>query len=178
MDFPENSKVSAFDSLFCSNHIQILKVLLPYTDNQTQKFLAVYIKFLELQYTIDFFQKHPYPLCGCFESETFSQSNHSSNINFGHICSELQPYCTAEERSRLEQICGIIKGMEMYQEMSRTMEMMKDFMPDMGDLFSHDESSASGDSSNQANMLNMLMNMLTPEQKEMFTMLGGMNHDN
>lgn len=178
MDFPENSKVSAFDSLFCTNHIQMLKVLLPYADNQTQKFLAVYIKFLELQYTIDYFQKHPFSLCGCYESETYRQNNHLLNVDFGRICSELQPYCTAAERSRLEQIRGIMKGMEMYQEMSRTMEMIKEFMPDMGDMFSFNENFDTEDSSNHTNIMNMLMNMLTPEQKEMFTILGGMNHDN
>ncbi len=174
MDFSETNKVSAFDALFCTNHIQMLKVLLPYADNQLQKSLAVYIKFLELQYTIDFYQKNPYPLCGCTEQE--------NNLDFGKICEELLPYCTQEERKRLEQLRGLLKGMEMYREMSKTMEMMKEFMPDMGDMFSGNpfgNNSCSDDNpQNQANIMNMLMNMLSPEQKEMFTILGGMNHDN
>ncbi|MBQ9927632.1 MAG: hypothetical protein IJO65_06605 [Lachnospiraceae bacterium] len=56
----------------------------------------------------------------------------------------------------------------MATEMSKTLEMMKEFMPDMSD-FSPD--------GNSFNMEDMLMNMLSPEQKEMFTMFGGMNHD-
>ena len=52
MDSNEHSKVIAFDTLFCTNHIQMLKVILPYMDNQTQKSMAIYIKFLELNYTI------------------------------------------------------------------------------------------------------------------------------
>ena len=53
------SKVIAFDTLFCTNHIQMLKVMLPYMDNQTQKSMAVYIKFLELNYTMEYFRRHP-----------------------------------------------------------------------------------------------------------------------
>lgn len=175
MEFSENNKVSAFDTLFCTNHIQMLKVLLSYTDHQTQKSLAVYIKFLELQYTIEYYQKNPYPLCGCSARE--------QSFDFGKICEELLPYCTQEERSRLEQMQGLFKGMEMYREMSKTMEMMKEFMPDMGDMFSGnpfgDGSFGNDSPQNQANMMSLLMNMLSPEQKEMFTMFGGMNnHDN
>ncbi len=167
MDSPENNKINAFDALFCTNHIQMLKILLPYTDNQTQKSLAVYIKFLELQYTIDFYQKNPYPLCGCTTQE--------QNIDFGKICSELLPYCTENERKHLEQLHQLIKGMEMMQEMTKTMEIMKEFIPDMGDVF---HSGSDTDTYNPTNMMDILMNMLTPEQKEMFTILGGMNHDN
>lgn len=175
MEFSENNKVSAFDALFCTNHIQMLKVLLAYTDHQTQKSLAVYIKFLELQYTIEYYQNNPYPLCGC--------SARDQSFDFRKICEELLPYCTQEERSRLEHIRGLLKGMEMYREMSKTMEMMKEFMPDMGDMFSGnpfgDNSGTDDNSQSQGNMMDLLMNMLSSEQKEIFTMFGGMNnHDN
>lgn len=59
MDKNRSSKVVAFDTLFSTNHIQMLKVLLPYADHQTQKTLAVYIKFLELNYTLDFTESTP-----------------------------------------------------------------------------------------------------------------------
>lgn len=170
MDFTENNKVSAFDALFCTNHIQMLKILLAYTDNQTQKSLAVYIKFLELQYTLEFYQKHPYPLCGC--------TNQEQEFDIGKVCNELLPYCTEEERKHLEQIRSIISGMKMYQEMSRTMEMMKEIMPDMDDMGDIGNLFTSNNTTGQMNIMDLLMNMLTPEQKEMFTMLGGMNHDN
>ena len=68
--------------------------------------------------------------------------------------------------------------MEMYKEMSKTMEMMKDFMPDMGnfsDLFSGGDSSCQG--SGGPDIMNILMNMMTPEQKEMFNLFGGNKHE-
>lgn len=169
MDSNEQNKVIAFDTLFSSNHISMLKIMLPYLDNQAQKSLAVYIKFLELNYTIDFYKKHPHSVCSCMEKE--------ASPDMSKLCEELLPYCTEAEKGQLEQIRSIIKNMEMYREMSKTMEMMKDIMPDAGDfggLFT------GGNSANQAgspDVMNMLMHMLTPEQKEMFDLFGGKTHD-
>lgn len=163
MDSNEHSKVMAFDTLFCTNHIQMLKVILPYMERQTQKSLAVYIKFLELNYTIAYFKNHPYPLCGCGESE--------SAPDLFKLCSELLPYCTENEKKQIEQIRSMFQTMEMYKEMSKTMDLMKDFMPDMADFGTSDNNSTS--SGGGFDIMNMLMNMLTPEQKQMYEMFGG-----
>lgn len=166
MDFSGTDKITAFDTLFSTNHIQMLKILLSYSDTQSQKFLAVYIKFLELNYTIEFckrnqhMQSECFPLCGC------TTRDFSPDIQ--KLCAELLPFCTETEKKQLEQIKNLFQGMSMATEMSKTLEMIKEFMPDMSD-FSPD--------GNSFNMEDMLMNMLSPEQKEMFTMFGGMNHD-
>lgn len=180
MDSNEHSKVIAFDTLFCTNHIQMLKVILPYMDNQTQKSMAIYIKFLELNYTISYFKKHPYPLCGCVERE--------KQADIFKMCSELLPFCTENEKKQIEQLRGVFQSMEMYKEMSQTMDMMKDFMPDMASFmnnFSEDQvfsaeggnppgndgTAPSGSGSGGGfDMMNMLMNMLTPEQRQMYEM--------
>lgn len=181
------NKVIAFDTLFSTNHIQMLKVILPYMDNQTQKSMAVYIKFLELSYTIEFYKKHPYPVCGCMQKEAAP--------DMYEMCSELLPYCTESEKQQLEQLRNMFKTMEMYKEMSQTMDMMKDVFPEMGNLFpasseentSGGEASSSGDTSSKKentsgspfgnmDIMGMLMNMLTPEQKEMFDLFGGNDH--
>lgn len=181
------NKVIAFDTLFSTNHIQMLKVILPYMDNQTQKSMAVYIKFLELSYTIEFYKKHPYPVCGCMQKEAAP--------DMYEMCSELLPYCTESEKKQLEQLRNMFNTMEMYKEMSQTMDMMKDVFPEMGNLFSTSseentsggEASSSGDASSKKenasgspfgnmDIMGMLMNMLTPEQKEMFDLFGGNDH--
>lgn len=161
MEPTDQNKVAAFDTLFSTNHIQMLKIMLPYMDNQTQKSMAVYIKFLELNYTIEFYKKNPCPLCGCMEK--------GASPDIQKLCTELLPYCTDEERKKIEQIRNLLQSMEMYKEMSKTMEMMKDFMPDMT---SSAEGSGQADE-NGFDMMGMLMNMLTPEQKQMFEMFGG-----
>ena len=105
------------------------------------------------------------------------------------LCAELLPYCTEEEKKQLEQLRGIFQSMEMYREMSKTMDMMKDIMPDMSSFFqsSNDASDPGGDAANAfssasgtgggPDIINMLMNMLTPEQREMFHLFGGNNHE-
>lgn len=134
--------------------------------------MAIYIKFLELNYTIEYFKKHSSPLCGCMERE--------SPPDIFKMCSELLPYCTENEKKQVEQIRSVFQSMEMYKEMSKTMDMMKDLMPDMAafsSAFSADSDSPSSDSENNSqggfDMMNMLMNMLTPEQKQMYEMFGG-----
>lgn len=169
MDFDGRDKVIAFDTLFCTNHIQMLKIMLPYMDNSIQKTLAVYIKLLELNYTISFYHKNPGSLCGCIQQK--------SSPDFKELCTELLPYCSEKEKKQLEQMRSLFQGMEMYQEMARTMELMKEFMPD-ADLFSAFGSEGQKSDNTAAggfDMMSMLMNMLTPEQKEMFEMFGG-NH--
>ncbi|MDY2699833.1 MAG: hypothetical protein SOV61_09825 [Lachnospiraceae bacterium] len=170
MDSNEHNKVIAFDTLFCTNHIQMLKIMLSYMDNQTQKFMAVFIKFLELNYTINYFKRHPFPLCGCAEKE--------NSPDIFKMCSDLLPYCTEKEKRQLEQIRGIIQSMEMYREMSKTMDLMKDFMPDMSTFAGNASNSSDAFSGNDGgfDMMGMLMNMLTPEQKQMFEMFGGNQH--
>lgn len=173
MESNESSKILAFDTLFCTNHIQMLKIILPYTDNQTQKFLAVFIKFLELNYTIEFYRKRPYPLCGCMQKE--------EKPDLRKLCKELLPYCSGEEKKQLEQLQGALQNMEMYQEMSKTMDFMKDMMPEMTSFMNaaSAEDSAAGQAGDSAetgsgfNMADLLMNMLTPEQKEMYELFGG-----
>lgn len=173
MDSNEHNKVIAFDTLFCTNHIQMLKVMLPYMNRQMQKSLAIYIKFLELNYVINYFRKHPYPLFGCMQNE---------EPDIFKMCSELAPFCTENEKKQLEQIQNIRQGMNMYREMSQAMEMMKDFMPEAssfmnsGDSESAENSENAGEGTGGFDIMNMMMNMLTPEQKQMFEMFGGNQH--
>ena len=55
MDDKRIDKAAAFDTLFTSNRIQILKILAYYMDPRLLKGLAVYIKMSELQYTLTLF---------------------------------------------------------------------------------------------------------------------------
>lgn len=173
----EHEKIIAFDTLFSTNHTQMLKILLPFMDNQTQKHLAIFIKFLELSYTINYLKKHPFQLCGC--------ADHESGSDFPGLCSQLLPFCNDNEKKQIEQMRGIFQSMEMYREMSKTMEIMKDFMPDVGDLFQNMQAASFQGAADSAyttpsdapvpgfSITDMLMNMLTPEQKEMYEMFKG-----
>ena len=58
MDEKERDNVAVFDTLFTNNQIQIMKILLPCFDRPMQKYLAIYIKYQELQYTLSYFRNH------------------------------------------------------------------------------------------------------------------------
>lgn len=220
MEKNEHDEITAFDTLYTNNHIQMLKIIMPYFDHPIRQKLAVYIKYLEFQYTLSYFQSHPFELCGCSY-----EKNEKKEFSVDQICSDIIPFCTTQEKQRIEQIAGLIRTMDMYKEMSRMMEVMKtfnpdgssgmpaDFSPDMfSSLFSggvpnispdmlssfssmfggksdnvsaeRSESNTNqehfdGNHVNETNsgngMMDMLMGMLSPEQKTMFEMFGGNN---
>ncbi len=167
----ESSSVMAFDALYTNNQIQKLKVLLPYIEPSMQKHMAIYIKYMELKYTIDLFKKHPFQICS---------ANNASKPDFKNIFHELKPYCTEAEAKQMEQMTSIFQTMEMYQEMSQTMSSMQELFPDMGaGFFGTSGDSNSGNQSDSASsMESLLMGMLSPEQKAMFEAFSSQEKDN
>lgn len=225
MEKNAHDEITAFDTLYTTNHIQMLKIVLPYFDHSIRKKLTVYIKYLELQYTLSYFKEHPNELCGC--------SYDKKEFNISQLCTDVLPFCTSEEKQRIEQIAGLFHTIEMYKEMSQMMEVMKSFAPDtaagmpfdfspemfsnlasggfsdispdMLSLFSslfsgnsnkenpestntndtsrndaarndiNQNNTGSNNAANSNGMMDMLMGMLSPEQKTMFEMFGGNN---
>jgi len=174
----DSSNVMAFDALYTNNQIQKLKVLLPYIEPSMQKHLAVYIKYRELQYTMNYVKRHPPTLRGCGFSPPEKPDLRS-------LCRELCLYSTPEEIRQLEQIQNILQTMETVQEMSQTMNAMQEIFPDMNmdSLFENPFSGtgttgnagettdgSAGNASSGSPMMDMLMKMLTPEQREMYEM--------
>lgn len=155
----ETSNVMAFDALYTNNQIQKLKVLLPYIEPSMQKHMAIYIKYMELKYTIELFKRHPFHIHSTYRDK--------ESPDFGKICKELKPYCTESENKQLEQMVSMLKTMDMYQEMSQTMSIMQEMFPDMG-MSASNESDSGENTSKGPSMENLLMGMLTPEQKAMY----------
>lgn len=169
------SNVMAFDALYTTNQIQKLKVLLPYIEPSMQKHLAVYIKYMELQYTMNYTKRHTSTLCGCGLSQP-------EKPDLRKLCKELSLYSTPEEIRQLEQIQNILQTLETVQEMSQTMSAMQEIFPDMNmdSLFENplsgtghtgeDTEGSEKQASPGSPMMDMLMHMLTPEQREMYEM--------
>lgn len=120
----EQDKVLAFDTLFTTNHIQMMKILMPFLDASRQKYIAIYIKYMELQYTISYFQKNgsaPFPArpdCG-----------QDSQALYPQICREIKPYCSPEEKKKMEQMENLFSTMKNCQEMMEMFSMMKEIFP-------------------------------------------------
>lgn len=169
------SNVMTFDALYTTNRMQKLKILLPYLEPPMQKHLAVYIKYMELQYTMNYVKKHTATLCGCELSQ-------QEKPDLKELCRQLKRYSTQEEIRQLAQIENVLQTMETVQEMTQTMNAMKEIFPDMNldspfgaPLSGTGQSETSDDGSGKQSspgfpMMDMLMNMLTPEQREMYEM--------
>jgi hypothetical protein len=166
--------VMAFDALYTTNQIQKMKVLLPYIEPSMQKHMAVYIKYMELQYTINHSKEHPFQIC----------SQRAQPPDLSKLCKELSLYSSPEEQRQLKQLENMVQTFKTVQEVSQTYETMKEIFPDMADNFdlgaAFDSQSGtgspgtSGDGSNRAgipsSVMDIMMNMLTPEQKTMYEM--------
>lgn len=190
MEKQEQDSIQAFDTLYTTNQIQILKILLPYCAPDTQKSLTVMIRFLELQYTLSFVRSHP----ECFRSP-------SRSLSLGELCEKIKGYCPAPLRSMLEQFQSMQNAMQMYEEMKQMMELFGDAAPfsqneggERGSSvenagkehepspspFSTEDNSEKASSAEtsfaessftdafSADPMSMLMGMLSPSQKEMF----------
>lgn len=126
METIKNEQIYAFDSLYTTNHIQMLKILLPCLNPPLQKNLALYIKFLELRYTISFLNAHPYVISGC----GFDKKYREQEIPVG----DLLPYLTPKEAENLKQLQKSIDVMKQFSNMQKNMEALKGILPDGMDL--------------------------------------------
>lgn len=131
MDKTETSPVAAFDSLFTTNRIQMLKILFSRIPPAQQGPFAVYIKLLELQYAFSLLRRHPQArLSGGKQltSDFFSGDN-SDTIA---LLDELLPYSSPSECSKIENMKNLLQNMNKLKEMMDMMEMMKELFPEGG----------------------------------------------
>lgn len=115
-------KVTAFDALFTNNQIQKLKILISYVDIPMQRQLAVYIKFLELKYTMELFRRSP--------QLSVSPSPQEGPIDPAKLCQEITPYCSPKEQNQINQFVSMFQAMSHYQEMMETVKMFQEMFPE------------------------------------------------
>ena len=166
----EATNVMAFDALYTTNQIQKLKVLLPYIEPSMQKHLAVYIKYMELQYTMKHVKRHPFQISGCSISS-------DEKPDLRSLCRQLSLYSSPEEIRQLEQLQNMFETLETMQEMTQTMSALQEIFPDMSaappfgsDSAFSDSEGAESAQTGPFSVMDMMMNMLTPEQRAMYEM--------
>ena len=127
----QNSKtITAFDSLFTTNRIQLLKILLPRLAPGQQSGFAGYIKLLELQYTLSFLRGNPgMRLIGNGRqlSADFFQGDNTDTIE---LLDEMLPFSGPEERTRIENIRNMIVNFKKIQEMMEMIQMVQELFPE------------------------------------------------
>lgn len=135
-----SKELTEFDSIICDSRIQILKAAIPFIQPREQKFLSIYVKYMELSKTI--------ALAKSLNSDSVGICSLKGNkpAEKGDFLQIIRKYCTNTERETIDMIINFINTYKMFQACK--------------------ESAESEDSS----MFNILKSGLSPEQQEMFEM--------
>lgn len=147
MERKDSDKMTPFDQLVSNQNLQMLKLFIPYTPPETQRFLAVYVKFSELQYTMDFFQN--------FKRELHAQDFDRKVISPLEMIQEIRPYLPAQASETLDTILNMINMMELFETFRET-------------------SDSGSDAGSGFDPVSMMKNMLTPEQQGILDMYSTM----
>lgn len=118
MEDIRQDSILAFDTCFTNNHICMLKILLPCCDTSLQPYLAVYIQFLELKYTLTDFTKL---------SKNYPAEKPAEPLI---LFDKLLPYCTTGEKQLFSQFKNLFETMENLKNMMSMMELVKDMFPE------------------------------------------------
>ena len=137
----DNDYVCAFDHFYTTNHIQILKSMLPFIDNDRLSMLPVMIKYMELQYTISLMKEGRRP---CVQTINACSKENPDLEQIYHI---IKKYLNASEKQRMQQIINMSNTISNFKEMQQMMELFQSMNTD----------SASSDSDNGFSMPNPAM---------------------
>ena len=121
MEKQEPDSIQAFDALYTTNQIQILKLLLPFCSPQTQRSLAVLIRLLELNYTIGFVRSHP---------KAFHAP--SDSLSFPDLCVKIRGFCPPQLQAMLDQLMSFQNAMQMYEQIKPLLELFAEQGTDSG----------------------------------------------
>ena len=143
MEHYDSEKMTPFDQLISTQRLQILKLLIPYTPPENQRFLAVYTKFLELQHTINFFQD--------FHKDMSSQDFEQKAVSPSHIFQEIRPYLPSQTAEAFDTISNMMEMMEMFQTVQETINTDENSDPAFDPML-------------------IMKTMLDPEQQAIFDM--------
>lgn len=162
----DNDYVLAFDHFYTTNHIQILKSLLPFMDNDSFRMLPALIKYMELQYTLSQIGRGtPSFTSGIHASSLDTDAKVKTDMteNLENIYKAIHKYLAPGEEKSFNQILSAIRTMKNVREMQQMMELFQTLNPDLNsnmDLGSVMENlSSGGDSANGFN-INEIMEMM------------------
>lgn len=145
----EQDTICAFDTLYTNQQIQMLKLAMPLLPSVYRSFLAIYIKFLELQYTIHTAKQIRFSTDGNAEGTLLNAS--TLDQYFGSI----MPYISDEEKGKIQKIKNMFQTMEQFKQMQPILDMMVQ---------------SNNDASSDTDQMDILKSFLSEEQLFMFDM--------
>ena len=94
--------MTPLDQAFYPKEMQMLKIFLPFLPASIQKPMAVYIKWTELKYTVDYFSRNP-PL--------------QRSLEDGELINCIKEFLPPDSREQIEQFASIFENIDLYREM-------------------------------------------------------------
>lgn len=161
----DNDYVLTFDHFYTTNHIQILKSLMPFMDSEISKMLPAVIKYLELKYTLSLINsKSPGFTSGINACSSSSDSEQTAvpAENLENIYKAIHKYLAPDEEKSFQQILSAVRTMKNVREMQQMLELFQSLNPDM-------DSSAMMDGLNMGNVNGM-------DMSELMKLFGGNNN--
>lgn len=147
----DHDAIYAFDTLYTNQQIQMLKLAMPLLPPLYRSFLAVYIRFLELSYTIHSAGKL-----------NFSGSLHERNEDYSldaqaldRYFQSIMPYMNETDKAGVQKIKNMFQTMEQFKQMRPILEMM---------------SQNPGSEQSDDNYMDILKGFLSEDQLFMFDM--------
>lgn len=162
----DNDYVLAFDHFYTTNHIQILKSLLPFMDNDNFRMLPVLIKYMELKYTLSQVGKGtPGFTSGIHASSLDTDARTTTDMaeNLENIYKAIHKYLAPSEEKNFNQILSAIRTMKNVREMQQMMELFQSLNPDTNssmDIGSVMENLSSGGENANGFNINEIMEMM------------------
>lgn len=115
--------ITIFDTLFTNNRICMMKIVLPFLPSAFQKNIAIYIKYQELQYTLQYFTRHPHDFFTGVNPDSHSPDPDTMWDN-------LLPYCSPTEKQTLQQMRNMMQTFRNMKDMMEMLETMKELFPE------------------------------------------------
>lgn len=106
------NQTTPFDRRTTTQTLLITKLLIPYLPPETQRIMAIYVKFVEFQNTFSSFQ-------------AFGQKSHSTQ----DIIQELKPYMPSSACESIDNLMNMMSMMEMFQSFQEASGVDGDFDP-------------------------------------------------
>ncbi len=128
----DNDYVLAFDHFYTTNHIQILKSLLPFIDNNSANMLPAVIKYMELKHTLSVINSggRP-PACDIHACNAPDNEKTDMSDNLEQIYNAVHRYLAPSEEKFFNQFMSAVHTMKSVQEMQQMLELFQSINPDM-----------------------------------------------
>lgn len=138
-------KMTPFDCKVAGHRLQMVKAAIPYLPPSEQKMIGVFVKFQELQNTIEYFRRGG----GGLSAQALGGNG---SFPLMDMLNDMRDYCGGEERGMLDSAISMMNMMQMYETYQETMKQMN----------------ADGGDAGDGGTMEMLKALLPPEQQEMF----------